>query len=259
MADGLSRDLCVLAAVPLSSTLPTSASPGAAAQLANPAGIIQGFCMANGLYKITARQLGLPYRPGQIQVTTPDGCESFAQSDGLYLTGSPSEAAPAGLSLYFAVGLDPRQQIGELYTGQCNPQIDMASATRGWAGCVAAGGTRVLVTFAGGSVWHASDVSWRVAAGSGIPTNMSGPTASAYQPLANSQPEQWCMQSAAGPFTLFAFDNNVLSAANNSQGWDGGALLVLIYQHTDLLRCVRLAQAPATKRLRIQAANPTPR
>lgn len=187
-------------------------------------------CMANGLYKITARQLTTPYRSGQIQFTTPNGCETFALSDGMFLTGSPAEAAAAGVSSYFAVGLDETKQYGAMYSSTCNPQIDVTSALPGWAGCVANGGTRVYAVFAGGGVFHASDVSWRVASASGDPTYMSG---SGYSSGVNSQPAQWCMQSSAGPFTFWAYDNNVASSGNSSQGWDGGVVYI-----TDPAGCI---------------------
>lgn len=193
-----------------------SNNPDAAAQNAAPQGTVSRLCMANGLYKLTARQVGAPYRPGEIQVTDVNGCEAFAEADGLFLTGTAVEAAPGGVGVYFAVGLAPGQPVGGLYSGQCNPQIDVAAATPGWDGCAASNGTRVYAVFAGGATWHASDVSWRVASAGGNPTLMSG---SGYSPLANSQPQPWCMQSAAGPFTLLAFDNNVASSANSSAGW----------------------------------------
>lgn len=193
-----------------------SNDPTAAAPFADPQGSITAYCMANGLYKLTARQVGQPYRPGEIQVTTPDGCEVFAEAQGLFLTGSAAEAAPGGVSVYFSVGLAPGAQIGALYNGVCDPQINVAAVTLGWAGCAAAGGTRVFAVFAGGSVWHASDVSWRVTDATGNPTLMSG---GGYAPLNNSAPQQWCMQASQGPFTLIAYDNNVASAANNSVGW----------------------------------------
>lgn len=182
--------------------------------------------MALGLYKVTARQLGSPYRPGQLLFTTPDGCETFADSEGLILTGAAAEGTAAGAAAYFAVGLDTTVKFGSHYNGQCNPQVDVTSATPsagppGWdANCSSAGNTPVYAFFAGGGVYHASDVSWRVASANGDPTFMVG---GGYQPLSNSQPQAWCLNNDAGPFTFFAYDNNVLSASNSSQGWDGGA------------------------------------
>ena len=196
----------------------------AAATGAAPAGVIQPLCMANGVYKITARQAAEPYRAGQFQFTTPDGCESFAASNGLLLQGLLSESVAGGVSDYFAVGMSEGAAYGNLYSGQCDLQIDTVSAAAGWTNCVANGGSRVQAVWAGAGVYHSSDVSWRVSTPDG--TAMGNPTfmwGGGYAPNANAV-SQWCL--LPGTYYLNAYDNNIVSAANASAGWDGGVLFV---------------------------------
>ena len=182
--------------------------------------------MANGVYKLTAKQASTPYRAGQIQVTTPDGCEQFAASNGLVLAGTLAETV--GVSVYFAVGMAEGVAYGNLYGGVCDPQLDVTSVQASWAGCGAVNGTRVQAVFAGMGVFHASDVSWRVATPDGSATgNPTGMFGAAYASNANAA-SQWCM--APGSYILNAYDNNVGSAANQSMGWDGGVLFLTDYK-----------------------------
>lgn len=199
-----------------------SNDPATALPLADPQGSIDAYCMANGLYTVTARQVAEPFRPGEIQVTDLYGNEVFAEASGLVLNGTAAEAALGGVTVYFAVGMPPGTVAGTLYTGQPDPQIDVSSATPGWAGCAAGGGSRLAAIFAGGTAWHASDVSWRIASASGNPTLMSG---GGYQPMATSLPDLWCLDPTAGPYTLFVYDNNAVSAGNGSVGWCAPASL----------------------------------
>lgn len=70
-----------------------------------------------------------------------------------------------------------------------------------------------------------SDISWRVVSvdpedGSELPTLMSGDSYLPYE----VRTDRWCM--LPGRYRIYAFDNNIVSSANKSWGWDGGNLVL---------------------------------
>lgn len=156
--------------------------------------------------------------------TNPSGCSLAPYMPNIELTGAASETGVLG---YFVVGArsDPAAM-----PMACSRVLDVAAAVRGWAGCAERGGVRVYSLFYGVGVFHSSDVSWRVervgsgtaaAAAASTPTLMGG---KGYPRNRNSL-EEWCVQP--GSYRVHAYDNNAVSSANASHGWDGGNLFFL--------------------------------
>ena len=216
-------------------------NPAAVQALAVPQGSVGLYCAPYGTVSITANQVASPHRPGQFIMTTVDGCGAFAVLDKLVLTGSESEKGGLAYAVFGAWG----RSNGTVYqtpdastAGICTyPVLDVKNALTGWAGCTARGGTRVNLVYVGIGVYHSSDVSYRVesfdASGTRRPTLMSGPPpgqAGGYAPYENAV-EQWCM--TPGPYIINVYDNNVVSAANFSRGWDSGNIFV-----TDAAGCI---------------------
>lgn len=197
-------------------------NPLAAQRYANPSGDIQSLCASFGIYELTAIQAVAPHRPGRFFLASPSGCALTANTAPPALTGAASESGVLG---YFVVG--SRNNATETPYPNCTRVLDTQSARAGWDGCEESGGARLYSLFYGAGVFHASDASWRAEYLGSNPAAPSEPIVTLlggrnYLRNRNTL-EKWCVKP--GLLRVHAYDNNAVSAANASKGWDGGNLI----------------------------------
>lgn len=117
---------------------PASATRGKS----TPEGTLAEFCLSPGVYSVTVTQLEATKRLGAFFVADAQGCSQFPNTPALSISGGLTDRG------YFAIGTSA--QIAT----SCIKTIESSAATAGWNGCSARGGTRVLSTFVGTSVYH---------------------------------------------------------------------------------------------------------